>query len=372
MATIVYVDGTLQTGNNNGTSWENAYRGCAGLQTALDNVVNGSDTIIYVRNTFSVGTYGNTIDIDTAGGDYTNNNWLRIIGCDSITGNPLPHGQYVTLDGENLLAGHIVNIFNIHMVHIENIHFTRASASSKAGCYLTTSVLRFGFNFINCKFSYCSYGLYANNINNRNIYVSRCIFSGNTSYDFWSAVNMPVVLDNFFNSVCPAIYASFGASVQGSLFKYGQNSGTAITINGAPSQRGEAIVTNCTFYCNGTGGVTAISCNNLVGPVLANNIIYLAQPASDIPISAPRISYEDYNCTNTVIHTLTGLHSLSGIDPQFADAANGNFRPRNPLVLRGGMPDITGNPTQIGAVKGRYQFISKARAANIGRLSIFR
>ncbi|MGB8226609.1 MAG: hypothetical protein WCE45_07090, partial [Sedimentisphaerales bacterium] len=134
MATIVYVDGTLQTGNNNGTSWENAYRGCAGLQIALDNVVNGSDTIIYIRNTFSIGTYGNTIDIDTAGGDYTNNKWLKIIGCDSTAGNPLPQGQYVMLDGENLLAGHIINISNIHMVHIENIHFTRVSVSGKAGC----------------------------------------------------------------------------------------------------------------------------------------------------------------------------------------------------------------------------------------------
>ncbi|MGB8227405.1 MAG: hypothetical protein WCE45_11170, partial [Sedimentisphaerales bacterium] len=324
------------------------------------------------RNTFSIGTYGNTIDIDTAGGDYTSDKWLKIIGCDSTVGNPLPYGQYVILDGENLLTGHIINISNMHMVHIENIHFTRASASGKAGCYLTASGLRFGFNFINCKFSYCSYGLYANSINNRNICVSRCIFSGNTSYDFWSVASMPLILGNFFDSVCPAIYASFGASVQGSLFKYGQDSGTAITVNGASSQRGEAIILNCTFYCIGTGGVTTISCNNLVGPVLANNIIYLAQPASDIPVSAARISYEDYNCTNATVHILTGPHSLNGTDPQFADAANGNFRPRNPLVLRGGMPDTTDNPTQIGVIQSKYQFISKARAVNPGRGSIFK
>jgi hypothetical protein len=113
MVTIIYADGTLATGNNNGTSWANAYRGCSGLQAALDSVVNGSNTIIYIRNTFSVGTYGSTIDIDTAGGDYMNNSWLKIIGCDSITGNPLPQGQYVILDGENILNNHILNISNV-------------------------------------------------------------------------------------------------------------------------------------------------------------------------------------------------------------------------------------------------------------------
>jgi len=209
-------------------------------------------------------------------------------------------------------------------------------------------------------------------MNNRNIYVSKCIFFDNTSYDFWSAASMPVVLGNFFNSGCPAIYALFGASVRGSLFKYDQNNGAAVTVNGASAQRGEAIVMDCTFYCTGTGGVTAISCNNLVGPVISNNIIYLARLESDYPIAAARISYEDYNCTNATVHILTGPHSLNATDPHFADAANGNFRPRNPLVLRGGMPDLANNPTQIGAIQGKYQFISKARAVNLGRLAIIR
>jgi hypothetical protein len=328
MATIVYVDGTLTTGSNNGTSWENAYRGCAGLQAALDNVVNGSDTIIYIRNTFSVGTYGSTIDIDTSGGDYTNNHWLKIIGCNSTTGNPLPQGQYVTLDGENLLAGHIVNISNIHMVHIENIHFTKASASSKAGCYLSAAGTRYGFNFINCKFSSCDYGLFPSSGNNRNLLITKCAFLSNASYDLYSLASLSIIIGSHFKSACQAVFVVSGGIVQDCIFECSQHSGIVIAVNGHVSLRGEAIITNCTFYCTGTGGVTAINCNNLVGPVIINNIIYLAQPASDVPVSAPRVSYEDYNCTNATVNLLTGIHSLNATDPQFADAANGNFRPQ--------------------------------------------
>lgn len=372
MATIVYVDGTLTTGGNNGTSWADAYRECGGLQTALDNVVNGSDTIIYIRNTFSVGTYGSTIDIDTAGGDYTNNNWLKIIGCDSITGNPLPQGQYATLDGENLLANHIVNISGVNMVHIENVHFTRVSTSGKAGCYMTSSSSKWGFNFINCEFSSCNYGLYSGSGNNRNLFIKKCVFLSNTAYDLSSMASASIVIGSRFKSACPALFITYGGIIQGCIFEYTQNGGTAVTVNGHAIGRGEAVITNCTFYCTGTGGVTAISCNNLAGPVIINNIIYFAQPASDIPVSAARISHEDYNCTNATVNLLTGGHSLNATDPQFVDAVNGNFRPRNPLVLRGGMWDIAGNPTQIGTIQSKYQFISKAKTANLGRLAIIR
>ncbi|MGA2915818.1 MAG: hypothetical protein ABSE89_07305 [Sedimentisphaerales bacterium] len=371
MAIIVYVDGTLQTGNNDGSGWENAYRGCGGLQTALNNVANGSDTIIYVRNTFSVGTYGSTISI-YLGGDYTSNKWLKIIGCDSVTGSPLPQGQYVTLDAEDTLANHIVSISNANMVHIENVHFTRVNAIGKAGCYLTASSSKYGFNFVNCKFTYSDYGIYASSYNLRNLYIGKCIFLNNILEDILSYSTSTIVINNFFNSSCQAISAVYGVVINGCILKCTQSSGAVVTANSSSSQRGEAIIANCTFYCTGTGGITAISCNSFVGPVITNNIIYLARPESDYPISASRISYEDYNCTNASFNILTGSHSLNATDPQFVDAANGNFRPRNSLVLRCGMPDLAGNPAQIGAIQDKYQFISKAKAANFGRLSIFR
>ena len=371
MATIVYIDGTLTTGLNNGTSWENAYRGCSGLQTALDNVVDGADTIIYIRNTFSIGTYGSTIDIDAAGGDYMNNHWLKIIGCDSISGNPLAAGQYVTLDGQNTLAGHIINISYKGMIWFENIQFANITAVAKAGCYLTTSLTKYGFNFINCKFTALPYGIYTSSYSIRNLLISQSEFISNATCDVYSYSPNTRIQGCYFEGSVPALYIATGGAVCHSVINSKLASGTIVAYLGS-AYGNQALLQNCTVYSIGTAGITAASFASSVGPVVLNNIIHLAQPASDTPISAARISLEDYNCTNTTVHILTGFHSLNGTDPQFIDAANGDFRPRNPLVLRGGMPDITNNPTQIGAIQSKYQFISKARAANLGRLAIIR
>jgi hypothetical protein len=59
-------------------------------------------------------------------------------------------------------------------------------------------------------------------------------------------------------------------------------------------------------------------------------------------------------------------------NPQFVDAANGDFRPRNPNVLRGGKPDIADNATEMGAVLQEHQFDRRAKVVNFGRLQIIR
>jgi hypothetical protein len=259
------------------------------------------------------------------------------------------------------------------MVHLENIHFTRVSASGKAGCYLSSSPpSQYGFNFVNCKFSYCDYGFYSASGNTRNLFLNKCVFLNNAAYDFYSWACSSIIIDSSFKSACQAVFMVCGGMLQGCIFESSRNSGIVISINGHGNFKGEAIISNCVFYCTGTGGITAIKCNTLVGPVITNNIIYFARPETDIPVSSPRISYEDYNCTNAAVNVLTGVHSLNGTEPQFVDAPGGNFRPRNPLVLRGGRPDLAGNPGQIGAVEGKYQFISKARVFNPGRLAIIR
>lgn len=98
---------------------------------------------------------------------------------------------------------------------------------------------------------------------------------------------------------------------------------------------------------------------------ILNNIIQGA--TTPIYNDSDTNTYQDYNCYpgNTESH---GVSS----DPQFVDAANGDFRVRNPAVLRGGKVDINGNPTQMGPIKQKYQFSKRARAANLGRLAILR
>jgi len=77
-----------------------------------------------------------------------------------------------------------------------------------------------------------------------------------------------------------------------------------------------------------------------------------------------------YDVTND--KSFMGPNSTKDINPQLVDAANGDFRPLNPDVLRGGRPDIAGNPGQIGMVIQKYQFTQRARQVNRGRLAIIR
>ncbi len=58
------------------------------------------------------------------------------------------------------------------------------------------------------------------------------------------------------------------------------------------------------------------------------------------------------------------------VDPDFVDAVNFDFRPRNPAVLRGGRPEPV--QSMMGAVRQQYQFPARAGCFNPGRMSIIR
>jgi len=149
---------------------------------------------------------------------------------------------------------------------------------------------------------------------------------------------------------------------------------------------GSVYIQNNTVY-NCTGGAVFLHNSEAIANVF-NNILVPQQSGNAISVyTAGGSVRNDNNCiwgadgnslatafatekTGGVVPVL-GDNSIEA-DPDFAGAAGGDFRPRNPLILRGGQKDVAGNPTQMGAVLQRYQFTQRARTANIGRLGIIK
>jgi len=113
MAGPYYVDGTLATGLNNGTSWENAWQGEAGLQTGLDTVA--ADEILYGRNDV---TLTGTIDIDQHSGSAGSP--IRVIGC---AADGSEDGTPWKIDG-NDAAAHCLAINAMDHWAVENLELT--------------------------------------------------------------------------------------------------------------------------------------------------------------------------------------------------------------------------------------------------------
>jgi len=143
-------------------------------------------------------------------------------------------------------------------------------------------------------------------------------------------------------------------------------------------------ITSNTFYMQTQESILVNSSASVAS--VHNNIAYLAAADDNFVeclASFGSLGFCDYNCVwsaEGIVATPFNLNNAPAFpnsvlieqDPQFVDAANGDFRPRNPAVLRGGMPDPKGDATQIGAVLQKYQFANRARTLNAGRLQIFR
>jgi hypothetical protein len=158
------------------------------------------------------------------------------------------------------------------------------------------------------------------------------------------------------------------------------NAGNGVTGNGS------VCIEHNTVY-NST--LSAVFVHNADATVIVrNNILVPDEDAYAINIySAGGSVRNDYNCLwgsdgnqlTTPFGTIKsggapptlGPNSIEA-EPNFVNAAGGDFRPRNPQVLRGGEPDVAGTVTQMGAKIQRYEFAQRGRMVNFARLGIIR
>ena len=354
------------------------------LQHASDNTDANSTTPhgVYILTnkdeTFSAA--GDQIDIDTGGGDIAANTFKRIIGIDG-DGAELAVGSYVTIDG-NGQSCHCIYVDAI--VNVEFRHIYAKDANSSATYYGfrysgDAATTYYGHILRDCKSTGCKCGI-GTSYRLHNLFVEGGYYESSVSY----AINTASIMQ-LFNVVCKCVNystmyvwsAAFRAD--GCVFCSGPTS-AGILIGGASES---ITIVNCIFYDVAKGIEINCSGYDRSGLVEFNNICVLHAKATSKFINRilGSIAYSDYSC----LWASDGAPSASGRwggsgkpehaieeDPDFIDAANGNFRPRNPNVLRGGKPDIADNATEMGAVLQKYQFARRAKAANFGRLQIVR
>jgi len=161
-----------------------------------------------------------------------------------------------------------------------------------------------------------------------------------------------------------------------------------LVINGgnAVAGYGSVYIKNNTIYNSSLSAVFIHDSGSTV--VVRNNILVPHKDAKAINIyTAGGSVRNDYNCIwgadgnqlaipfqtlkSGGVAPVLGDNSIE-VDPDFVNAAGGDFRPRNQLVLRGGQKDVAGNSTQMGAKMQRYEFGQRARMVNLARLGIMR
>lgn len=346
------------------------------IQTASDDFTAANyNCYILTNKPESFADESDQIDIDTGGGSPANNTWKRIVGIDD-NGVELADGLYVTIDA-NGKACH-----GIHINEIDNIEhrriYSKNTSSSHYGFFVNCAATHYNFNFIECKADGCKYALYVANTNAHGLYISGGYYKSTLRH----AINFANRDGLIVKAHVVGGNASYEA-IRAFGYKHTVIAGCVIEGSGATGGVLTQYATrafNNVFY-DVTHAFNVYTSTTIL--VEYNNICILHDKASGkfINRTSGSIAYSDYSC----LWALDGAPNASDRwggsgrpehaieeDPGVIDAANGNFRLRNPNVLRGGKPDIADNVTQMGVVMQKYQFAGRARTANFGRLQTVR
>ena len=339
------------------------------LQNAADNTDATNHDVFIFDN--KGGALGVSIDIDTTGGSITNKSAKVFIGFDTTPED----GELVTYTGKGFVFGTIENIF------MSNVKVTNLNVSGFFCSALNTK----GITLFNCHVDNSSIaGLW-----NGGFYVARG----------YGMICINCTAKNISTAGFRTVYGGAGGAIHCiNCYAYNCEYGFYSTGGYAASSFGNCIANECDnagFYwltsyysglalkncvaynCGGNGfeqfdvesdcAVTLINCiakdNTGHGFKLTNG---------PIPILLNCNSHGNGTNYDAVLDTLYSLIDCIEEDPSFVDAANGDFTPRNPNVLRGGKPDINGNFTPMGAIFVPQNFSRGSRVFNPGRISTIR
>jgi hypothetical protein len=353
------------------------------LQTASDNTdantgsPHNVEILTNLNETFTLAS--DEIDVDVGGGDGSVGTWKRIIGVDD-DGVELAEGSYVTIDG-NSKSCRVFCVSEVENIEFRHI-YAKEVANTYPGFYFTATSANHGFTLKDCKSTGCKYGVEINAIYCRMVHVMGGYYSSDTGPAIYVTAGryLNVLNVELAGSLAGAL---IGGNVVGTLLVDGcvlRKTGNYAVGVYSDYTWAFLVIRNCVFYdiddCIKIGepNIRLIQYNNIF-------VLHSTGTGKIINRISGSVMYSDYSCAWAVGGAPaapvrwggTGLpeHSIEQ-DPQIVDAANGDFRPRNPNVLRGGKPDIADNSPQMGAVLQKYQFARRAKAANLGRLQIIR
>ncbi len=359
------------------------------LDEAVDETYAGDHSVtIYTNFNQTVGS-GITL---TSGGNQLGNKFKRIIGFNTIPGDMnrgeayyespyeiLQNGSIdlskcVTLDGNG-------GAFNIVAIsgYSDNIVFENLHLTNSTGQGINFATVSDNIVLRNCRFS-----------DLQQVVTTQCdhlLFDSCYSHDDITGHHHALYGMNNVMLGCVGKIAS-GANLCNFVYYPGAAIG-CIAVGGQFGVRmalagAAGLVMGNTFYNTESKGVLLDGCDSAV---IVNNIFCLAPGAIGIYCrNGGSVVHNDYNCfiesdgtpltpTGTEYSggeaPVMGAHSVQ-VDPDFVDAANGDFRVRNPIVLRGGRPGPDGKTMTIGAIGQEYQFDARARMVNPGRAGIIR
>jgi len=350
-------------------------------QNAWNNTdaTQGHSVIIYSNKSQSKtdGDFTATWNLGTAGGSQANKSFKRFVG---FTTQPEDGGQ-ITFDGEDDAAftsggGGIYFNSAIENVIFENVIVEDAFINWR------TSTSAYYIRFINCEGNSGASGWDVSH--GKGFMLIDCKGKDNSNNGFSATYSSNVPCHCFINCIASGntkngFYALGGYSGSIAVGCIAYNNGNGATKYSGFELRnssGWSAAINCVSYNNGKHGFELRYRNTAAINCIAkdNGQWGFYNDISDVS-TPPHVAYCCAHGNSSGQFSLpAALPEWDSIeqDPQFVDAASGDFRPRNPAVLRGGKPDINGNPTQMGAILQKYQFGDRERIANMARLRIIR